>query len=331
MSDWNGRKVLVTGAGGFIGSHLCERLVVEGAEVRAFLHYNSLNHWGNLELLAPDLLAQVDIVRGDLTDPFSVERAMGGCQVVFHLGSLIAIPYSYMAPWQYVSTNVQGTVNVLEACRKHGIEKIVHTSTSEVYGTARYTPMDEEHPLQAQSPYSASKISADKMAESYQRSYDLPVAVARPFNAYGPRQSARAVIPTIISQALQQEEVRLGSIDPVRDLTFVEDTVKGFMAVAGSEDSTGEVVNLGSGKGVRIGELAGMILELMGREQVPVVSEEDRKRPETSEVYELVCDNQKALNLCEWEPKVDLKEGLGRTIDWVKEHIHLIKAHLYNV
>jgi len=331
MSDWKGRKVLVTGAGGFIGSHLCERLVGEGADVRAFLHYNSLNHWGNLELLDTDTLGRLEIVRGDLTDPFSVERAVKGCQVVFHLGSLIAIPYSYMAPWQYVSTNVQGTVNVLEACRKNEVEKIVHTSTSEVYGTARYTPMDEEHPLQAQSPYSASKISADKMAESYHRSYDLPVAIARPFNAYGPRQSARAVIPTIVSQALQQEEVRLGSLDPVRDLTFVEDTVNGFIAVAVSDDCTGEVVNLGSGKAVRIGELAGMILELMGRERVPVVSEEDRKRPETSEVYELVCDNRKALKLCEWEPQVDLREGLGRTIDWVREHIHLIKIHLYTV
>jgi len=331
MSDWNGKKVLVTGAGGFIGSHLCERLVGEGADVRAFLHYNSLNHWGNLELLDPDTLGRLEIFRGDLTDPFIVERAVEGCQVVFHLGSLIAIPYSYIAPWQYVSTNVQGTVNVLEACRKQGIEMLVHTSTSEVYGTALYTPMDEAHPLQAQSPYSASKISADKMVESYYRSYELPVAIARPFNAYGPRQSARAVIPTIITQALQKGEVRLGSLEPVRDLTFVKDTVKGFVAVAASASCVGQVINLGSGKGVRIARLAQMVLERMGRENLPIVSEDSRKRPETSEVLELVCDSRKAWDLCSWKPSIDLTDGLEQTIAWIERHMHRMKSHIYNI
>jgi len=331
MKDWKDVKILVTGAGGFIGSHLCEYLVGRGAEVRAYLHYNSLNQWGNLELLSPDILAQIEIVRGDLTDPFSVEHGVKGCRVVFHLGSLIAIPYSYMAPWQYVSTNVQGTVNVLEACRRHGIEKLIHTSTSEVYGTARYTPMDEGHPLQAQSPYAASKISADKMAESYYRSFGLPVTTVRPFNTYGPRQSARAVIPTIISQAVRGKEIRLGSLDPVRDLTFVEDTVNGFVEAARSERSTGEVINLGSGKGVRIGELAELILDLMGKGDLELISEEQRKRPEESEVYELVCRNQKARDVCGWEPKVDLRVGLERTIQWQEEHMHLVKPSIYNV
>jgi len=330
MNDWKGRKVLVTGAGGFIGSHLCERLVEEGAQVRAFLHYNSLNHWGNLELVHSDVLSQIEVVRGDLADPYSIEQVVNGCAVVFHLGSLIAIPYSYVAPHQYVSTNVQGTVNLLEACRRHEVEKIVHTSTSEVYGTALYTPMDEAHPLQAQSPYSASKISADKMAESYHRSFGLPVAVARPFNTYGPRQSARAVIPTIISQALERDEIRLGSLTPVRDLTFVDDTVAGFLAVAGSNECTGQVVNLGSGNGISIGDLAGMVLECMGKTHLAVVSEDDRKRPETSEVYELVSDNRKAGQLCGWTPKVGLREGLERTIAWIETHIHWMKTGLYN-
>jgi len=331
MKEWKGVKVLVTGAGGFIGSHLCERLVREGASVRAFIHYNSQNHWGNLELLQGKLLNRMEIVRGDLVDPFSIEGAVRGCEVVFHLGSLIAIPYSYVAPWQYVSTNVQGTLNVLEACRKKGVEKLIHTSTSEVYGTALYTPMDERHPLQAQSPYSASKIAADKMVESYYRSFDLPVAVVRPFNTYGPRQSARAVIPTIISQALKKDQILLGSLSPVRDLTFVEDTVGGFVAVAGSGECTGEVVNLGSGKGIEIGALAGRILEIMGLEQVPVVSEEARTRPKTSEVYELISDNQKALKLCGWKPEVGLRKGLEKTISWIETHVHLTKTNQYNI
>ena len=331
MSEWKGRKVLVTGAGGFIGSHLCERLIEEGARVRAFLHYNSLNHWGNLELLDPDTLGRLEVVRGDLTDPFSVEKTVAGCSVVFHLGSLIAIPYSYIAPWQYVSTNVQGTVNVLEACRKHEIEKLVHTSTSEVYGTALYTPMDEAHPLQAQSPYSASKISADKMVESYHRSYGLPAAIARPFNTYGPRQSARAVIPTIISQALRGDSVRVGALDPVRDLTFVEDTVQGFIAVARTENSTGEVINLGSGKGISIGDLAGLILRILGKTHLALVSEEERRRPDTSEVYELVCRNEKARKLCGWEPKVGLEEGIARTAEWLEKNLHLVKSRIFNV
>jgi NAD dependent epimerase/dehydratase len=331
MTSWNRKKILVTGAGGFIGSHLTERLVKEGARVTAFVHYNSRNNWGNLEFLSSEILNEVEVAAGDLTDFFSVDRAVNGAEVVFHLGALIAIPYSYIAPYQFVATNIQGTVNVLEACRKCEIEKVIHTSTSEVYGTARYTPIDEGHPQQAQSPYSASKMSADRMAESYYRSFGLPVAIVRPFNTYGPRQSARAVIPTVISQALTGQKIPLGDLKPVRDLTYVDDTVSGFLAVANSDKTIGEVVNLGNGKGISIGDLAHLLLDVMAMEDMEISREDRRVRPESSEVYELICNNQKAKASCGWEPNVSLKEGLAETIAWVEEHLEAFKPKIYNV
>ena len=249
-------KVLVTGAAGFIGSHLVERLVREGHQVRAYVHYNSRNDWGNLELVDPAVKREIEVVNGDIADPFSVRQAVRGVQVVYHLSSLIAIPYSYVAPQSYVQTNVQGAINVLQAAREEGVERVVHTSTSECYGTALYVPIDEKHPLQGQSPYSASKIGADMLAESYWRSFELPVAIIRPFNTFGPRQSARAVIPTIISQALKGGTIKLGSLTPTRDMNFVDNTVDGFLAVASHPAAVGQVINVGSGREIGIGDLA---------------------------------------------------------------------------
>jgi len=319
MSEWQDKRIVVTGAGGFIGSHLVERLVKEGASVKAFVHYNSRSDWGNIEYLDDEILEKVEVTAGDLTDPFCVEKTLEGSEIVFHLGALIAIPYSYVAPWQFAHTNVQGTVNVLEACRKHRVERIVHTSTSEVYGTALYTPIDEKHPLQAQSPYSASKIGADKIAESYYRSYDLPISIIRPFNTFGPRQSARAVIPTIISQGMKSSEIKLGALDPIRDLTYVADTVEGFLAIARARKALGEVVNVGSGKGIRIKDLAYLILDRMGKRSVTIVSEKQRQRPE------------RTRSLCNWEPKIRLGEGLEKTIEWFgRDEAHL-KSNIYNI
>ncbi len=323
-------KILVTGAAGFIGSHLVERLVREGSSVRAFVHYNSQNRWGNLELISRDILDKVEIFPGDIQDPFSVRKAVEGCDVVFHLASLIAIPYSYVAPQSYVTTNVLGAINVMQACRELEVRKVVHTSTSECYGTARYVPIDESHPLQGQSPYSASKIGADMVAESYYRSFGVPVAIIRPFNTYGPRQSARAVIPTIITQVLSGERVRLGNLTPTRDLNFVEDTVAGFIKVAESPDSVGEVINIGSGKEISIGDLAKKIMNLMGK-PVEIIGESQRIRPERSEVERLLCDNAKARKLIGWSPSVSLDEGLSRTIDWIKANLHLYKPEIYNL
>jgi NAD dependent epimerase/dehydratase len=322
------RRVLVTGAGGFIGSHLVERLVRDGARVRAFVHYNSRNDWGLLELLPPEVRAELDVVSGDIQDPFSVDSAVKECQVVFHLCSLIAIPYSYIAPQSYVATNVLGTVNVMQAALAEGVERVVHTSTSECYGTAQHPRIDENHPLQGQSPYSASKIGADMIAESYWRSFGLPVVTIRPFNTYGPRQSARAVIPTIISQALAGGEVKLGSLEPTRDLNFVDDTVDAFIRVA-LANAVGQVINIGSGKEISIGDLAQLILRLMGSTS-SVVSEEPRVRPENSEVERLRCNNDKAQRLLAWQPRVPLEEGLSRTIEWIKCHRARYKPHIYN-
>lgn len=330
MSDFNGKRALVTGAGGFIGSHLTEMLVREGARVRAFVHYNARNDWGNLELAPPDVLEQVEVISGDLRDPFGVRRAVTGSDVVFHLGALIGIPYSYVSPNDYVETNVSGTLNVLEAVRSEQVSRMVHTSTSETYGTARYTPMDEAHPLQGQSPYSASKIGADKMAESYHLSFNLPVATLRPFNTYGPRQSLRAVIPTLASQAIAGDTVRLGSLDPVRDFTFVADTCRAFMAVAASDAAIGHVLNAGNGKGITIGDLAKLVLELAGS-SAALESEEQRVRPENSEVRELVCDNTRLRELTGWSPQVELRDGLSQVIEWVRGHIERLKPELYNV
>lgn len=313
-------KVLVTGAAGFIGSHLVERLVKEGYAVRAFVHYNAANFHHNLDKVPPDVLAGVEIVTGDLADAFAVDRAVEGCQLVFHLGALIGIPYSYRAPASYVTTNVLGTLHVLQASLRHGVERLLHTSTSEVYGSAQYVPIDEKHPLVGQSPYSASKIGADKLAESYWSSFELPVVTVRPFNTYGPRQSARAVIPTILTQAVAGGVVELGSLSPIRDLTYVDDTVSGFLAAArGPRDALGQVFNLGVGKGCSIGDLVLMVGKILGR---PLEVREDpaRVRPEASEVRHLLSDNSRARAVLGWQPTVSLEEGLRQSLDYVREN-----------
>lgn len=327
---WENKKVLVTGAGGFLGSHLVERLFELGARVRALVRYNSRNDWGLLELVPPDVKQDLEVVAGDITDPFGVARALAGCEVVFHLAALIAIPYSYIAPSQFVAVNCGGTLNLLEAARQQGVERFIHTSTSETYGTAQYTPIDENHPLKGQSPYAASKIGADKLAESYHLSFGVPVATIRPFNTYGPRQSARAVIPTIISQALSGEVIRLGSLAPVRDLNYVSDTVEGFIKMAENPQAVGQVINVGSGKSVSIGELGEKIVGLLGVGK-RIVTEDDRVRPEASEVMELLCDNRKARKVLGWEPKVSLDEGLVRTLRFIQENLSRYKPEIYNV
>ncbi|MFC2105532.1 SDR family NAD(P)-dependent oxidoreductase [Candidatus Bipolaricaulota bacterium] len=328
--DWGRGKYLVTGAGGFIGSHLVEELVKLGAKVRALAHYNSRNDWGAIELLPKEVRQELEVIVGDVQDPFAIRKSVQGCDIVFHLAALIAIPYSYIAPESYVNTNVKGTLNVLQACLDDGVEKVVHTSTSEAYGTAKYTPIDEKHLLQGQSPYSASKIAADKIAESYYLSFGLPVTTIRPFNTYGPRQSARAIIPTIISQILNSSELKLGLLTPVRDLTYVRDTVAGFLKVAQSDRAVGEVINIGTGNGIAIGELAEKIIGLAGKD-VRIVCDEQRVRPEKSEVMELICDNRKAKELIDWEPQYALEKGLAETIEWVRGNLDLYKAGLYNV
>jgi NAD dependent epimerase/dehydratase len=325
---WRGKKVLVTGAGGFIGSHLAEALAEAGAEVTALIRYSSAAAWGNLELLTPDRRDALKVVSGNIEDPHFMLRVTEGQEVIFHLAALITIPYSYVAPTSYVRTNIEGTVNVLEAARFHATPRLIHTSTSECYGTALYTPIDEKHSLQGQSPYSASKIGADKIVESYHRAFNLPVATLRPFNTYGPRQTARAVIPTIISQALTRPEIRLGDLRPVRDLNYVKDTAAAFMALAGSDAAIGKVVNAGAGKGIAIGELAKRILTLMGRD-LPVVEEAQRLRPESSEVFELLCDNRLARELAGWSPSTTLDAGLRETIAFIEKHPHLYKPELY--
>lgn len=321
---------LVTGADGFIGSHLAEALVVSGRKVRAFAQYNARNHWGWLEDLEAATLEELEVYVGDLRDSLSVSSAVKGCDRVFHLGALIAIPYSYRAPSEYVSTNVGGTLHVMQAALSEGASVVVHTSTSEVYGTARRIPMDEGHPLQAQSPYAASKIAADKIVESFSLSFDLPAVTVRPFNTYGPRQSARAVIPTIITQALSEQQVRLGSLEPIRDLTYVDDTVSAFIRAAETPAAIGTVINVGQGIGITIGELARLIISLLGH-QIEVASDPVRMRPPNSEVEQLVCDNSKARALLGWEPRVELREGLEKTIDWFRTHLSLYKADVYNV
>ncbi|MGQ0562378.1 MAG: GDP-mannose 4,6-dehydratase [Gemmatimonadota bacterium] len=326
----DGKKVLVTGGAGFIGSHLVEALAARAATVRVLVRYNSLGRSGHLDEMK--IPANVECVWGDVADLRSVLTAMDGCQVVFHLAALIGIPYSYHAPQSYLATNLAGTLNVLEAARITNVERLVHTSTSETYGTARYVPIDEQHPLQGQSPYSATKIGADKLAESYHLSFDLPVATLRPFNTYGPRQSARAVIPTIISQALEGDRVMLGSLDPVRDLTFVSDTVAAFLATAETDAAVGKTINAGTGKGISIGELTERILRVMGKgKSCRIVTEAQRVRPPASEVMQLVCDQRLAESLLGWRPRVSLDEGLLRTAEYVAAHRQQYKAHVYNV
>ena len=325
------KKVLVTGAGGFIGSHLTERLIDLGTHVRAFVRYNSRNDWGLLESLTKDKLSEVEIVLGDLRDGEAVRQAADTVDIIFHLGSLIAIPYSYVHPRETIETNVMGTLNVMAAANKAGVERVVHTSTSEVYGTAQYVPIDERHPLQGQSPYSASKIAADKIAESFHRSFGLPVSTIRPFNTFGPRQSARAVIPTIITQALAPGTTMvLGSLRPTRDYTYVDDTVQGFIKVAESDHSVGETINIGSNFEISIGDIAKKVIDTIGVSK-QISLDVNRVRPENSEVERLWCDNTKAKRLLEWEPRVSFEEGLSRTIQWISAHRHSYKADLYNV
>lgn len=328
---WTGKKMLVTGACGFIGSHLCEELVRLGAEVSAFVHYNSRNHWGALEDLSDGIRSHLRVLPGDIQDSLTVRRAVKGQEVVFHLAALIGIPYSYLAPEAYVNTNIRGTLNVLQSCLEEQVTRVIHTSTSEVYGTARYTPIDESHPLQAQSPYAASKIAADKLAESYFCSFRLPVATLRPFNTFGPRQSARAVIPTIISQVLSGRPIQLGSLDPVRDLTFVKDTVMGFIRIADQDDCVGEAVNLGRGEGITIGDLARRICALIGESPELQARCEERVRPPASEVQKLIADTSKARRLLDWQPRVSVEKGLAETIRWMEAHLPRYKTGVYNV
>jgi len=325
-----GKQVLVTGAGGFIASHLVERLVAEGANVRAFVRYNSRGDAGLLCMLPADVFSQVNVIAGDLRDSEAIRAAMQGVDTVFHLGALIAIPYSYLHPREVVDTNIMGTLNVLMAARDLGVGRVVHTSTSEVFGTALYVPIDEKHPLQGQSPYSASKIGADKIAESFYRSFGVPVVTVRPFNTYGPRQSARAVIPTITTQALTRDEVYLGSLTPSRDFTFVLDTVNGFMRAAQAENVLGEEINLGNNATISIGELCTKIFKILDKSP-RIVTEDQRKRPEKSEVLRLQASYEKAKEKLGWEPSVSLDEGLQKTIHWISKHLDLYKPDQYTV
>ncbi|AOY75648.1 NAD-dependent 4,6-dehydratase LegB [Clostridium formicaceticum] len=325
------KKVLITGSEGFIGSHLVEKLVELEAEVTAFVLYNSFNSWGWLDTLDEKYKKHIKVFTGDVRDENSIRKAVEDKEVVFHLAALIAIPYSYYAPSAYVDTNVKGTLNVLQSCRDFNVEKVIHTSTSEVYGTAQYVPIDEKHSLQGQSPYSASKIAADMMAESYYRSFETPVATIRPFNTYGPRQSARAVIPTIIAQILAgAKEIKLGSLTPTRDFNYVKDTVEGFIKVAESDRTIGRVTNIGTGKEISIGELAKKIISLTGR-NVEIICEEERIRPEKSEVNRLCACNKKAMDDAGWKSQYSLDTGLIETIHWIEKNLQYFKSNIYNV
>lgn len=331
MGFWNGRKVLVTGAGGFIGSHLTEALVREGAQVRALVRYNSAGRQGFLDDFDKDVATGIDVLATTVEDPFAVRKAVQGVDTVFHLAALIGIPYSYVAPQHYVTTNIQGTVNVLEACQREGVRRLIHTSTSETYGTAQYAPIDEKHPLVGQSPYSASKIAADQMAIAWHRSFQLPVAILRPFNTYGPRQSARAVIPTIMTQLLAGADVlKIGSLEPKRDLNFVSDTVRGFLGVATCDAAIGEVTNVGSGATISVGDLVGKIAALSGR---PIRIEQDpaRIRPDASEVMLLLADTRKAQQLFGYAPQVTFDDGLRQTWDYLAQHLDRYRVGQYAV
>lgn len=328
--EWQGKKVLVTGAGGFIGSHLVEKLVGLGAKVSCFLKYNSLNNWEWIEDFPEDVKNKVKIIFGDLKDGDSVRNASKDQEVIFHLGALISIPYSYVNPRDVVQTNVLGTFNVLIAAKENNVKKVIHTSTSETYGTAIYVPIDEKHPLQGQSPYSASKIGADKIAESFQLSFGLPIVTIRPFNTYGPRQSTRAVIPTIITQALVGDEIKLGSLDPVRDLTFVKDTAEGFIKAAEAEGVIGETINLGAGKGITIRDLTKKIIEIIGKD-IKIIQDKERIRPEESEVKRLIADVGKAKELLGWTPKTSFEEGLKETVEWISKNLNRYKVGQYTI
>jgi len=335
--DLKGKKILVTGADGFIGSHLTEELVRRRHDVRAFVFYNSFNSWGWLDHSEPAVKKNLDVFAGDVRDPYGVKTALSGCDVVFHLAALIAIPYSYHSPDTYVDTNVKGTLNIVQAARELGVERVVHTSTSEVYGTAQFVPITEEHPLQGQSPYAASKIGADQIALSFYRSFETPVAVIRPFNTYGPRQSARAVIPTVITQIMAgKREIRLGSVHPTRDFNYISDTVRAFVAVAEADRCVGRVVNAGSNFEVSIGDTARLIAEVMGAD-IEITSDQDRVRPEKSEVERLLADNAKLRELTGWEPEFagldGFRRGLEKTVHWFAdpENLKRYKADVYNI
>lgn len=331
MIDWSTKRVLVTGAGGFIGSHLTETLVRKGARVRAFVRYNSRGDEGLLDQLPAELYEELDIIAGDLRDGQAISQAVRGVDIVYHLGAVISIPYSYKHPVETAETNLMGTLNILAACQAHEVSRLIHTSTSEVYGTAQYAPIDEAHPLQGQSPYSASKIGADKLVESYYRAYDLPALTVRPFNTYGPRQSSRAVIPTIITQALTQDFIRLGNLDARRDFTYVEDTVAGFLqAAAAPALAFGQEINLGTGEDISIGELAETIIRLVGR-PVTIDVDSGRLRPDKSEVMRLISDNELARDLLHWQPACSLEDGLEQTIAWVSDNLGFYQVGRYQI
>lgn len=324
------KKVLVTGADGFIGSHLTEELVKKGYEVKAFVFYNSFNTWGWLDTLSDDIMKHVEIFQGDVRDPNGVKQAMKGCEAVFHLAALIAIPFSYHSPDTYVDTNIKGTLNVLQAAREYGIRVLV-TSTSEVYGTAQYVPIDEKHPFQGQSPYSATKIGADRLAESFYRSFDLPVTIVRPFNTYGPRQSARAVIPTIILQLLAgKSEIKLGSLTPTRDFNYVKDTAHGFIAMYESDRTIGQEINIATQREISIGQLAEELIRQI-KPDAKIICDEQRLRPEKSEVNRLLGCNQKIMELTDWKPQYTFEQGLAETIEFLKNNMEKYKIDIYNL
>ncbi|HEY5750339.1 MAG TPA: NAD-dependent 4,6-dehydratase LegB [Chryseolinea sp.] len=331
--DLKNKKVLITGADGFIGSHLTERLLGEGCDVRAFVYYNSFNSWGWIDSFSKEKKERLEIFSGDIRDPNGVRTAMKDVDVVFHLAALIAIPFSYHSPDSYIDTNVKGTLNVLQAARDFQIERVLITSTSEVYGTAQYVPIDEKHPRQPQSPYSASKIGADSLAESFYRSFDLPVTIVRPFNTYGPRQSARAIVPTVITQLLNgKREIMLGDLTPTRDLLFVKDTVDGFVAIAQADGLIGEDCNLATASEISVGDLAKEIIKQINPAAL-IVSDDQRLRPEKSEVFRLFGSNEKMKKYTSWKPKYTLEEGLQTTIEWFRnaENLKAYKADIYNI
>lgn len=324
-------NILITGADGFIGSHLTEALIEAGYNIKAFVYYNSFNTWGWLDTLPKEKLNQIEIFTGDIRDPNGVREAMKGVDTVFHLAALIAIPFSYHSPDSYVDTNIKGTLNVLQAARDLETSRVLVTSTSEVYGTAQYVPIDEKHPYQGQSPYSATKIGADRLAESFYRSFEMPISIVRPFNTYGPRQSARAVIPTIISQLLAgQTEIKLGSLTPTRDFNFVKDTANGFIEIAKSNQTIGEEINIATQHEISIGELAQEIINQINPE-AKIICEEQRLRPEKSEVNRLLGSNEKIKQLTNWEPQYTFKEGIQETIEWMKKNLNAYKTDIYNV
>jgi NAD dependent epimerase/dehydratase len=327
------KKVLVTGADGFIGSHLVERLLDEGAQVKAFVYYNSFNSWGWLDSFPKEKLAQIEVFAGDIRDPYGVKESMKGCDIVFHLAALIAIPYSYHSPDSYVDTNIKGTLNIIQAAKELGVEKVLVTSTSEVYGTAMYVPIDEKHPKQGQSPYSATKIGADHIADSFYRSFNLPLTIVRPFNTFGPRQSARAVIPTIITQLLAgKTEIKLGALHPTRDLVFVKDTVNGFVEIAKSDSLIGHEVNIATQSEITVGDLALKLIELINP-NAKIISDDIRLRPEKSEVERLFGSNEKLKSHTSWNQRYSFDESLKETIDWFSktENLKQYKADIYNV